>query len=120
MVNESHQTVLVADDNEILLGMMASVLGRDKRFRVLTAQDGEEALDIARREMPGLMLTDVSMPKLNGFEVCRVLKSPPATKGSRWSFSAGLSKGLSGEMGWRPVPTTSYPSHSTYPNSTGS
>jgi hypothetical protein len=40
-VDESRPTILVADDDQVRLGMMASVLGRDNRFRVLTAQDGE-------------------------------------------------------------------------------
>lgn len=81
MADESRPTILVADDDEALLGLMASVLARDNSYRVLLAQDGEEALDIAYREIPDLVLADVSMPKVNGFEVCRILKSTPATQG---------------------------------------
>lgn len=90
MADQFRPTILVADDDEALLGLMASVLSRGNRYRVLLAQDGEEALDIARREMPDLVLADVSMPKVNGFEVCRILKSAPATQGIKVVLFSGF------------------------------
>lgn len=90
MANEARLTILVADDDQILLGLMQLVLSADDRYRVLLAQDGEEALDIARREMPDLVLADVSMPKVDGFEVCRILKSAPATEGIKVVLFSGF------------------------------
>src|SRR5215210_2497205 len=55
-----------------------TVLGADE-FRLLHAADGEETLDIARREHPDLILLDVNMPRRNGLEVCRLLKGSEAT-----------------------------------------
>ena len=72
-------TVLIADDEEPILDLMEIVLGREGKYRLLFARDGEEAVTIARRELPQLVIADVSMPKLNGFEVCRQLKQDPAT-----------------------------------------
>src|SRR5436190_5733367 len=47
--------------------------------RILQAMDGAEALDLARRECPLVVVLDVDMPKLNGYAVCRALKADPAT-----------------------------------------
>ena len=46
-------------------------------YRLLAAKNGRAALDIARRVHPDLILLDVMMPELDGFEVCRALKSDP-------------------------------------------
>ena len=79
MASDSLATILVADDEESLLSLMEIVIEREGKYRLLLASDGEAALAIARREMPQLVIVDVSMPKLNGFEVCRQLKNDPAT-----------------------------------------
>ena len=72
-------TILVADDDpEILtlVGRRLSAVG----YKVLEAQDGEEALLIARAEKPDLMVLDVMMPRKNGWEVAKELRADPATK----------------------------------------
>ena len=71
--------VLVADDEEGLRELVSATLGNDDRFQLLTAQDGEEALEIARREKPALIFLDISMPRRGGLEVCEELKRDPAT-----------------------------------------
>ena len=70
--------VLLADDDAALRRLIGTTLGTDD-FELLQAVDGEEALRIARNERPELVLLDVNMPKLDGFEVCRHLKSEPET-----------------------------------------
>ena len=72
--------VLVCDDELYILESVAHVV-RQEGYTVLTASDGEEALRLARAELPALMLLDIVMPKRNGFEVCEELKSDPATRG---------------------------------------
>lgn len=72
------QTVLVVDDRLELLALHASYLER-AGYRVLTAEDGEAALAIARRDHPSVLVLDHSMPKLTGIEVARKLKADPAT-----------------------------------------
>ena len=72
--------VLLADDDPGLLRLIGTTLGTQD-FDLLHATDGEQALQIAREHHPELVLLDVNMPKLNGFEVCRQLKSEPATAG---------------------------------------
>jgi DNA-binding response OmpR family regulator len=72
--------VLIADDDLGLRRLIGTTLGTEN-FDVLQAVDGEEALCIARQQHPELILLDVNMPKLDGFQVCRHLKSDPETSG---------------------------------------
>ncbi len=70
--------VLLVDDDEGLRRLIRTTLGTE-HFELLQAVDGEEALQIARQQHPDLVLLDVNMPKLDGFEVCRHLKTEPET-----------------------------------------
>jgi DNA-binding response OmpR family regulator len=70
--------VLLADDDPALRRLIGTTLGTDD-FELLQAVDGEEALRIAREQRPRLVLLDVNMPKVDGFEVCRQLKAEPDT-----------------------------------------
>jgi DNA-binding response OmpR family regulator len=70
--------VLLADDDPSLLRLISTTLGTDD-FDLLQAGDGHEALEVARRERPDLILLDINMPRLNGFEVCQALKHDPET-----------------------------------------
>jgi CheY-like chemotaxis protein len=80
MAAETIRTLLVADDEPQLIMLLQASMARGA-FRVLTAADGLEALAVARREHPDVALLDGAMPMLDGFEVCRQLKSDPATRG---------------------------------------
>lgn len=70
--------VLLADDDAALRRLVGTTLGSSD-FTLLHAADGDEALDVARREHPALILLDINMPRRNGFEVCRALKDDPNT-----------------------------------------
>jgi putative two-component system response regulator len=72
-------TVLVVDDEEANVVVVSRVMGR-LGFATVTAADGEAALAAVAREQPDVVLLDVNMPLLNGFEVCRRLKANPATR----------------------------------------
>ena len=69
--------ILVVDDSESNRDILDMRL-RASGYEVIQAVDGEDALTVARREKPDLILLDVMMPKLDGFEVCRRLKADPA------------------------------------------
>jgi DNA-binding response OmpR family regulator len=71
--------VLIVDDDAFLSGIYATKLELDG-FGVVTARDGEEGLKAAMKEKPDLILLDVLMPKLDGFEVLKRLKADPETK----------------------------------------
>jgi two-component system, cell cycle response regulator len=72
--------VLVVDDVDVNVRLLEAKLSSEY-FTVVTASSGEEALRMARSEHPDIILLDVMMPEMDGFEVCRRLKADPATDG---------------------------------------
>ncbi|MDT8302404.1 MAG: response regulator [Sedimentisphaerales bacterium] len=70
--------VLVVDDNQQNLELLQVYL-EDVDCQSIPASDGPEALDIIAKEPPDLILLDVMMPKMSGFEVCRRIKNDPKT-----------------------------------------
>jgi CheY-like chemotaxis protein len=71
--------VLVVDDQSINLDIISKILSKEG-YRIATAMDGRQALDIAGRVYPDLVLLDVVMPEMDGYEVCKILKEAPETK----------------------------------------
>ena len=71
--------ILVVDDD---LGTRLSISDylELSGYKVMTAKDGQEALDILEKYHLDLIVTDIVMPKMNGYEVCRRIKSDPQTK----------------------------------------
>ena len=65
--------VLIIEDDANLLETIKYNLRKDG-YDVVTASDGEQALEVARKEKPSLLILDIMLPKLNGFEVCRILR----------------------------------------------
>ena len=82
-------TILVVDDSPVNLRLVVRTL-EGRGYRLLAAKNGRAALDIARRVHPDLILLDVMMPELDGFEVCRALKGDPATRDSIVVFLSAL------------------------------
>jgi CheY-like chemotaxis protein len=74
----SAKKILVADDESHILHVVSLKL-RNAGFEVLTAADGQEALELAISERPDLLITDYHMPQLSGLELCRKLKHDPIT-----------------------------------------
>lgn len=67
------QTILVADDDEMIIDALRYQLEKEG-YGVLVAHDGAAALDLAQRKEPDLLLLDVMMPKMQGWEVCREIR----------------------------------------------
>jgi len=74
----SISTVLVVDDNPQNLELLLAYL-EDLDCKTVSATEGAEAVDKAKQILPDLILLDVMMPKMSGFEVCKRLKSDPRT-----------------------------------------
>lgn len=70
--------VLIVEDDANLLETLKYNLHKES-YDVVTAADGEQALEVARREKPDLIILDVMLPKLSGFEVCRILRKETNT-----------------------------------------
>ena len=71
--------ILVVDDEVHILHVVSLKL-RNAGYEVLTAQDGQEALELAQIERPDLLITDYQMPHLTGLELCQRLKHAPTTR----------------------------------------
>ena len=72
--------ILVVDDEIYIVHILDFSLGMEG-YEVITALDGEQALEKARTEHPDLIVLDIMMPKLDGYETCKALKSDDRTKG---------------------------------------
>jgi DNA-binding response OmpR family regulator len=70
--------ILIADDELYIRKLVTSALEED--YIVLEASDGEEAINIARNQKPGLILMDILLPKLDGISACYILKSDTNTR----------------------------------------
>lgn len=80
--------VLIVEDEPDIMELVKDILGSETQpqprlfeYSFLEARDGEKALKLARDHRPDLILLDVKIPKLNGYEVCRSLKSVVRTSG---------------------------------------
>ena len=66
--------ILIVDDNEKIVNLVGAYLKKDG-YRVLTAYDGLQALELARHRQPDLMILDLLLPGMDGLDVCRVLRA---------------------------------------------
>ena len=71
--------ILVAEDDADIRLMMRMLLGM-KGYRVVEARDGQETVDVAKQERPDLILVDLSLPKIDGWEMIRRMQEDDATK----------------------------------------
>jgi two-component system alkaline phosphatase synthesis response regulator PhoP len=72
--------ILVVDDEIYIVHILDFSLGMEG-YEVVTALDGEQAVEKARTEKPDLIVLDIMMPKLDGYETCKILKGDAATSG---------------------------------------
>jgi CheY-like chemotaxis protein len=70
--------ILVVDDEPFMLRMIQIILERGG-YAMVSAASGDEALGVARKEQPGLVIMDAMMPKMDGFTALRLLKQEPST-----------------------------------------
>ncbi len=73
-------TILIVDDSPAALYVKSRLLSRQRRYRIIEADNGADALTVATAERPALILLDVNLSDVSGFEVCRQLKIHPETK----------------------------------------
>ncbi len=83
--------ILVADDNAANLQLAVSILKR-KNFEIAVANNGDEALEIIQNIKPDLILLDIMMPGVDGYEVCEIIKKKPDTKDIPVIFLTALKK----------------------------
>jgi CheY-like chemotaxis protein len=74
--------ILIADDEASIRTLVKRFLGR--YYTVLEAENGEVAIDIAKREKPDLVLLDIMMPKVDGYSACAGIRANDPTGGPGW------------------------------------
>jgi phosphate regulon transcriptional regulator PhoB len=72
------QKILVVEDEPDISKLVSYNLAQE-RFKVLTAEDGEQALQVIQREKPNLVVLDLMLPGLSGMEICKILRNRPET-----------------------------------------
>jgi len=75
----TQKKILIADDNENIREALTYLL-EDEGYKLWMAKDGAETLEKARDVRPDILFLDIMMPIMNGYEVCRVIKSDPELK----------------------------------------
>jgi CheY-like chemotaxis protein len=79
MIMPQSPSILIVDDMPLNIQVLSKILSENS-FKVLIAESGESALQIVKYESPHLILLDVIMPGIDGFETCRRLKAEPQTR----------------------------------------
>lgn len=73
--------ILIADDNENIRDALTYLL-EDEGYEILQAMNGAEALALVRERRPDILFLDIMMPGINGYDVCRSIKSDPQVRGT--------------------------------------
>lgn len=87
-------TILLVDDDPSIVGMLSARLSK-RGFNVLTAGDGEAALETLQAHHPDLVILDVMMPKMSGWEVARSIRHDPALEQIKIVMLTAIGEGLS-------------------------
>jgi CheY-like chemotaxis protein len=74
-----NRTILIVDDDDGIRRLIATTLEDVSGYRMSEAADGEQAVQRAREVQPSIVFLDIDMPRLDGIETCRRLKSEPST-----------------------------------------
>ncbi len=84
--------ILIVENEEAILELLSEIFGDLGDYRILCARDGEEALRIARENKPDIILLDILLPKVNGYEVCKSVKSDPAMSQTKILMISGMAQ----------------------------
>ena len=79
MQDNQKKKILIIEDEEILRELLKRKL-EEVGYRVLTASDGKSGLDLIRKERPNLILSDIVLPNINGFEIMKIVKGDKELK----------------------------------------
>jgi len=97
-VSNVKSTLLIVDDSEITLDILKYILSPD--YNILTATDGSRALEVAARQLPDLIILDILMPGLSGYEVCKKIRENLLTEHIPVIFCTSLDTDIDEEYGF--------------------
>jgi two-component system alkaline phosphatase synthesis response regulator PhoP len=75
-----HNKILIADDDAEMLETLSNML-EGEGYQVIRAENGLEAVELSRKELPALVMLDIHMPMMDGLKACKAIKSDKVTKG---------------------------------------
>ncbi len=78
LFKKKKKTILVTDDDDYTASLLIMFL-QGKGFELYRAKDGKEGVETARKLLPDLVLMDITMPRMNGFDALQIIKSTPET-----------------------------------------
>ncbi len=84
--------ILIVEDEEDILELLSEVFSDLEDYRILYARDGEEALWIAQVDNLDIILLDIGLPKVNGYDVCKLVKSDPAMSHIKVLMISGMAQ----------------------------
>jgi two-component system, OmpR family, alkaline phosphatase synthesis response regulator PhoP len=90
--NYMNKTILIVEDEQQILELINEICKDFDNCKILCAADGESALDLAKKNIPDMVLLDVLLPKMDGHEVCKSLKSDPVTSQAKVLMISGMSQ----------------------------
>jgi DNA-binding response OmpR family regulator len=88
---ETVKKVLVVDDDPYIL-MSLEFLMKKNGYDVMVARNGTEALDLVEKQLPNIVLLDIMMPDVDGYEICRHIKKTPKLKHTKVVFMSAKTK----------------------------
>ena len=92
--------ILIVEDEEDILELLSEIFSDLGYYRILCARDGEEALRIARRDSPDIILLDIRLPKISGYDVCKSVKSDPAMSHTKVLIISGMTQNSDRRKAW--------------------
>ena len=84
--------ILVVEDEEDIIELIYAMFDGLVDYETLYARDGEEALKIAQTDKPNIIVLDIQLPKLNGYELCKFIKSDPAMSQTKIIMLSGMTQ----------------------------
>ena len=85
-----NKKILIVEDEEDILELLSEIFSDLGDYKILCARDGEEALRIAQKDNPDVILLDIFLPKMNGYDVCKSVKSDPTTLHAKVLMISGV------------------------------
>jgi two-component system alkaline phosphatase synthesis response regulator PhoP len=84
--------ILIVEDEEDVIELLSAIFGDLGDYKVIYARDGKEALRIAQADNPDIILLDIMLPKLDGYKVCKLIKSDLAMSHTKVLMLSGMAQ----------------------------
>jgi len=84
--------MLIVEDEETILTLLSTIFSFFEEYEIILARDGEEAFEVVKENIPDIILLDIQIPKMDGYELCKTIKSNPITSNTKVLMLTGLAQ----------------------------